>query len=112
MVAASSPLERPTLRFSLRSLLLVLTLLSVWFALGATWGMHGLILPFRPVRCDQGSRKYNRKTAIVWYRCSQMTLSEFFVFGAMCWCSTDWQCPACQSSENAYSARLMSSMDR
>ena len=45
MVAPSPPSDEPRLRFSLLILLVVVALLSVWFALGAAWGSHGWLIP-------------------------------------------------------------------
>ena len=84
MVAPSSPSEKPRLRFSLRVLLLVLTLLSVWFALGTAWGMHGLILPFDLFVAARAIASITGTQRLFGVAVRKMTLSEFFVMGAIC----------------------------
>ncbi len=83
-MAPSSSFERPGLRFSLRALLLIVALLSVWFALGAAWGMNGLLLPLDAWVIGWGLASVEGVQRLLGRAIRKLTLLEFIVLSVMC----------------------------
>ena len=84
MVAPSSPSEKPRWRLSLLALFFVLTLLSVWFALGATWGGHELILPLDVLVVGWGLASIMGMQRLCGRSIPKLTFGEFLVLCVLC----------------------------
>jgi hypothetical protein len=85
VVAPSSPSQKPRLRFSLLSLCILLTLLSVWFALMVAWGEHGLILALDVLALGWGLARVTRIERLCGLSIPRLTLGDFLVLCAVCY---------------------------
>ena len=84
VVAPSPPSDEPRLRFSLRTLLVVVALLSVWFALGAAWGIHGWFILLDLLVVGWGLATVTGLQRLCGWSIPKLTLGEFLVLCTIC----------------------------
>ena len=85
MVAPSPPSDEPRLRFSLRTLLVVVALLSMWFALGAAWGTHGWLILLDLLVVSWGLARVTGLQRLCGRSIPKLTLGQFLVLCTICY---------------------------